>query len=564
MRRDHGWSGQLAGVALVWLLAAGAIPGDEIPRELFSTISEDFPANLSDGLDPAGIRGALLLAGGGSAPQEAWERFRELSGPGEPHLVVVPTAGDAPDRSLTERQREQWLERGFANVSVLHLETKEEADSPAVSEVLQRATAVWLSGGDQARVTERYLGTEVEAQLAAVLERGGVIGGMSAGAAVMSRVMIAGGSQQPRLTRGFDWLPDAIVDQHFSERQREPRLRAAVQQHPTRWGIGIDEGTAVVVRGRRLQVVGDRGVTICLARTDESDEVFERFEAGAIIDLTAWRRAARQRLEPPFPARHVAPATVEQGSLVIVGGGRLPRGLISRFLELAGGNNARIVILPTAMPDPLPSEKELASLLTRAGAVNVKVLRERERDAVESQSFLDEIEQATGVWFGGGRQWRFVDAYEGTRAHRALLELLQRGGVIGGSSAGASIQAEYLVRGNPLGNEDMMARGYERGLGFLPGTAIDQHFTQRNRARDLAGVIARYPQLLGIGIDEETALIVQGHRGEVVGRGAVYFFSSPGATATSVPSGGKYDLKARCREESPGKHTEVAPGGGSP
>jgi cyanophycinase len=230
---------------------------------------------------------------------------------------------------------------------------------------------------------------------------------------------------------------------------------------------------------------------------------------------------------------------------VIVGGGELPRAVVSRFVELAGGPDARIVVLPTALPDPLPNDRRLVAPLTRAGARNVRVLRERDPRRMNEAALVAELHEATGVWFGGGRQWRFVDAYEGTRAHEALRKVLERGGVIGGSSAGASIQAEYLVRGSPLGNHIMMARGYERGLGFLPGTAIDQHFTQRNRSGDLAGVIERYPQLLGIGVDEGTALVVEGSWGEVLGRGAVYFFDAPNVMATSVTAGGRYDLKAR-------------------
>jgi len=95
-----------------------------------------------------------------------------------------------------------------------------------------------------------------------------------------------------------------------------------------------------------------------------------------------------------------------------------------------------------------------------------------------------------------------------------------------GSSAGASIQAEFLARGNPLGNRDIMADGYLMGLGFLPGTAVDQHFTQRNRQPDMLSLVTRYPKWLGIGIDERTALVVKGDVGEVVGRSHVYFYDA--------------------------------------
>ena len=134
------------------------------------------------------------------------------------------------------------------------------------------------------------------------------------------------------------------------------------------------------------------------------------------------------------------------------------------------------------------------------------------------------MKKATGVWFGGGRQWNFADSYYGTEAHQLMKDVLARGGVIGGSSAGASIQGGYLARANPVANFDIMAPGYERGLGFLPGVAIDQHFTQRGRQKDMTQLADRYPQLLGIGIDESTAIRVQGSKAEVVGNGKVFFY----------------------------------------
>jgi cyanophycinase-like exopeptidase len=108
-----------------------------------------------------------------------------------------------------------------------------------------------------------------------------------------------------------------------------------------------------------------------------------------------------------------------------------------------------------------------------------------------------------------------------------------------------------MVRGSPLGNTDMMAEGYERGLGFLPGAAVDQHFSQRKRQPDMTLVMQRYPQILGIGIDEATAIIVRGQVAEVMGRNNVQFYdykSGPPAgdsDYTQVKPGGKYDLVER-------------------
>jgi cyanophycinase len=124
---------------------------------------------------------------------------------------------------------------------------------------LRQATGVWISGGDQSRLTALYGGTRVERELAKVLRRGGVVGGTSAGASVVSAVMMAG---EGKTGQGFGLLADAIVDQHFSNRHRLPRLLGILKTHPGQLGIGIDEQTAVVIRGKEVTVLGNATVTV--------------------------------------------------------------------------------------------------------------------------------------------------------------------------------------------------------------------------------------------------------------------------------------------------------------
>lgn len=239
----------------------------------------------------------------------------------------------------------------------------------------------------------------------------------------------------------------------------------------------------------------------------------------------------------------------QKGSLVVVGGGRVGSDIMDRFLQLAGGANARIVYIPTAAEDrrdgrPLtPADDSPLAKMT-----SLTVLHTRDRQEADSEAFVAPLRKATGVWIGGGRQWRLVDSYLHTRTHRELLALLQRGGVIGGTSAGASIQASYLVRGAPEGNHIMMAKGYEEGFGFLQHIAVDQHLNTRKRENDLGPVMTAHPGLLGIGLDESTAIIVQGDEFEVVGAGRVaindprnqqdkpYYF---------LKAGDRFDLKKR-------------------
>lgn len=226
------------------------------------------------------------------------------------------------------------------------------------------------------------------------------------------------------------------------------------------------------------------------------------------------------------------------GALIVAGGGTMGPAILARFFELAGGKQSPIVIIPTAgAVDQFAPDRTRQHFLARAGATNLTVVHTRDRAIADSKQFTDPIRAARAVWFDGGRQWRLVDSYLKTRTHREMFALLERGGVIGGSSAGATIQGSYLVRGAREGNEIMMAPGYETGMGFLRGVAIDQHLLARKRQDDMLAVIKRYPKLLGIGIDENTAIVVRGDEFEVVGESKVaiydptrlpYYFLSPG------------------------------------
>ncbi len=509
------------------------------------------PKPARERIRPAGIDGALVLCGGGKTPEAAIKRFVELAGGENAHLVIIPTADDRADKIPAEQIAAAWKDHKVASVVVLHTRSKETANDPAFCAPLRKATGVWFGGGLQERIADAYVGTAVEKELYALLRRGGVIGGTSAGAAVASRTMIASGNPEPKMGRGFDLLPGAIIDQHFLKRDRKARLFKALAKHPGLVGIGIDEDTALIVKGRALRVVGESNVTICLAPSATRPARTIELKPGRLADLTALRRAALARTEPAFPPVKAAVPDVPKGSLVIVGGGGMPDAIRRKFIELAGGPDALIVVLPTANPEPLRPGKGEAVIFEKAGARNVHVLRARELKDVEDPKTLELLKKARGIWFGGGRQWRFVDAYEGTKAYDLLHDVLRRGGVIGGGSAGATIQGDYLCRGSPLGNLEMMCEGYERGFGFLPGVAIDQHFSQRKRFADMTALMKAYPQLLGIGIDEATALVVRGHVGEVMGRGKVHFYDATRKPAEGEPdyvavgAGERYDLAVR-------------------
>jgi cyanophycinase len=229
----------------------------------------------------------------------------------------------------------------------------------------------------------------------------------------------------------------------------------------------------------------------------------------------------------------------QNGALVIMGGGRSDT-IFSKFIELAGGNKAPIVVIPTAAGgDNFNNNSGGAGHLRRLGATNVTVLHTNDPNIANSDSFVQPLLEAKGVWFGGGRQWRFVDAYKDTLTEKMFWQVLERGGAIGGSSAGATIQGSYLARGDTKNNQIMMG-DHEEGFGFLKNVAIDQHVLARNRQFDMFDILRHRPELLGIGIDEGTAIVVRNDQFEVIGKSyaIVYdgaFWSREGSDLKNLP-----------------------------
>ncbi|MVM41055.1 cyanophycinase [Spirosoma sp. HMF3257] len=251
----------------------------------------------------------------------------------------------------------------------------------------------------------------------------------------------------------------------------------------------------------------------------------------------------------------------EKGALMIVGGGAMGTDLWTRFVDLAGGPaNADIVIIPTAGEDSsansAPREKEK---LLSLGVKNITILHTRDPKVANQEAFVAPLKKATGIWFVGGRHWRLTDSYLNTLAHKEFNAVLSRGGVIGGTSAGATIQGSFMVRGDTKGNS-IMVGDHTQGLDFIHNVTIDQHFLRRNRQFDLIEVIKARPELLGIAIDEGTAIVVQQNTFDVLGASYVGIYEANQiANSTKYPSGQnstggpfyflgkgqKFDLQAR-------------------
>jgi cyanophycinase len=248
------------------------------------------PAAASSPITHRQGRGSLVICGGGGLPERVRQTFIGLAGGRQAKIVVIPTAsGDADGPAPVRAEfREPWDKRGVASAVLLHTRSRAKADEPGFARPLEEATGVWFSGGDQSRVTEVYLGTAVERALRHLLDRGGVIGGTSAGAALMSRVMITGGQDKATVGTGFGFLPGVIVDQHALRRNRLNRLIGVLADHPGLTGVAIDEATALLVRQGRWQVLGNSYVVVCRSPGAGKPSRFDVFHQGDEGSLDAW------------------------------------------------------------------------------------------------------------------------------------------------------------------------------------------------------------------------------------------------------------------------------------
>lgn len=242
-----------------------------------------------------------------------------------------------------------------------------------------------------------------------------------------------------------------------------------------------------------------------------------------------------------------------KGSLVLIGGGRpLDDILIKRVIELAGGPDELIVIIPTAGGAASYDESFRGVVEFRqAGAKNLQLLHTRDRGVADSERFVESLRRARGVFIFGGTNAILADAYLNTRTQREIGEVLNRGGVVAGTSAGAEVQGSFMPRGNTNDpNGEILIGDHTVGLNLLHRVAVDAHVLVRNRQFDMLQITALHQELLGISLDEQTGIVVQQDQFEVIGRSYVLIYDNqrsipPNGGFYFLKSGDRYDLRTR-------------------
>jgi cyanophycinase len=262
------------------------------------------------------------------------------------------------------------------------------------------------------------------------------------------------------------------------------------------------------------------------------------------------------------------------GPLYVIGGAedKLKRRTVLRhFVAACGGAQARIAVIATASSLGPEIVDIYTALFERLGAESVVGVRPESRTEANDPAVAGQLHDVTGIFMTGGNQLKLSAVINGTQFGRAILDAHTQGVAIGGTSAGASIQSSHMVAfGGGGATPKQRMTQLSSGLGLVRSCVIDQHFAQRNRYGRLLMVVAQSPDLLGIGVDEDTAAVVTGdHVVEVIGRGAVTIFDGhamvsnaheakrtapllvSGAVLHVLPAGTKFDLMSRKLVETP-------------
>jgi cyanophycinase len=209
--------------------------------------------------------------------------------------------------------------------------------------------------------------------------------------------------------------------------------------------------------------------------------------------------------------------------------------ILERFVSLAGGASARIVVIATASECPELREKEYAGVFQRFGVAEVTALRLEARERSNSDEAVAIVERATGVFFTGGDQLRITTVLGGSKVDSVLHQRLAQGLVLAGTSAGAAMMSSTMILGGKDAAVTTSSVRTGPGMEFLPGVLIDMHFAERGRLNRLLSAVAMFPHELGLGIDENTAILVEGNRFEVLGAGSVTVIDAGPATTIKTP-----------------------------
>ncbi len=487
------------------------------------------------------IKGKLMLVGSGEMSASVGATFAKLAKEETGKLVILTKRGKIKSKNL-----QPWQKR-IGTVKMVHLTKSKTKLTLSDLAGLRASTAVWL----EYDFSKYLISSELKSELLAVLQRGGIVGGQGIAAeSIATSIDDATGIRD-----GFNLLPNSYIE---ATDDGNNHLIKTLEKLPGKVGWHIPTSASVVVHnGRQISVIGYPEITLRVAKNGEWPERVASFGPPVnylpfTTDLISWNRSGIARLGELFPPRVAPVPEVPNGALLIIGGGGSTQDMWDKMIEFAGGKEAKYVCISQTKRS-VGAEK-----LRGFGCDDVSVYVIGKGMAVDGydKMLLQDLEKANAVYLGGGRTYKYMDSYLDTPVHQEMNKLLERGGIIVGTSAGAQIVGGFLVRGDPRTNNSLYMEGNDMGLSFIRGVIIDAHFRQRGREKTLPPLLLKYPQMLGIGLDEATAIFIQGNIAEVMGKHEVTFYDLTNTSANDTPllevgnplilsSGEKYDMKDR-------------------
>jgi cyanophycinase len=244
-------------------------------------------------------KGKLIIVGGGSMPDSLFEFFAAHCGGKNEPIVYIPTATKDEKYIQEGGHLVKFTSRGFTNLSTIHTRDKAKADAPEFIALMRKAKGIFFGGGDQDLIAEAYGGTQLYQEMLALLDRGGVIMGTSAGATIMGALLV-GGDARKDLTKyysfkpAFSFIQKVDIDQHVLVRNRQFDLIPVIESNPTHLGVAIDESTAIIVEGNQFKVWGNSYVMVYDAKDWANQKAkwgkvvkpFTMLSSGQVFDLT--------------------------------------------------------------------------------------------------------------------------------------------------------------------------------------------------------------------------------------------------------------------------------------
>ncbi len=506
-----------------------------------------------------------------------------------------------------------WInmeERGLIeSLDFLYTDNREDCERPEFVEKLRRATGVFVPAAYQGklawRFTHRYpdrwsetRDSRFQRELRAVVSRGGVVMGHGGGSSALADLMIKGGQtesgrpMEAEVQPGLGLIQGAIVDQNFDTVSgRLERLTNLLKDMNrldamVRWpatgrsmiGLGIEQETALVIQGDRLRVVGERTAHLFLKGNGDRTVWWTRIDAESGTYRIDRRSEGHGKVPPSNaqvqqewsnPLGMPEPIDPRKVGAVVLHGGGANQDLIDVFPRLTHQSLPRLLHCPAADTEFQPLEGETAQeFRSRAGEYfdvwiekeakgecqDLKFLSCRTAEEAKRASFLEPIRKADGVWFSGGDQAElsrlFVDPEGVSPFEAALHEVVRRGGVVGGSSAGTAIMAKVMIVSTQENNTGPMRANIGKGLSLLRHAIIEQHLGGEGRAGrlerftelllndakvrsqmdeesqtdDKFGRDRSVPHRIGLAIEEETWIVIRGHQIEVFGKNRAHVF----------------------------------------